>query len=301
MSVVLGALLLFAQTDSPVVAQIGLEPREAEIGQPLTLVFTATHPPGFELDLPSEEALVPDDTWVLLDSAPKLTTKHPEIDDALLTIARWELSSLEPGERVLEVPAVRWSDGSRAGFAEFEPVAVTIGHALAEGEDAPRPGRGFRDPVFEDAPLSNLPIYLIAGFVLFMGLILWRASRGSDRQKAPRGQVTLRPRAALEALEYESEPSAIRASYFELSRLLRGVVDERDDAEHSGLTDEEWLTRVKEHGRLSKEDVEALAGILEKCEQVKYAQAEPTQWALDEALQSARDLAGRIEGQEAPE
>lgn len=291
------ALALLSQ-DSPVVARVDVEPRTAEIGQPLTLILTATHAPRARLELPSAEELLPEDasaSWILLETGPELTTPHPRSDELHLTVARWEIASLEPGERAFPFPDVRWTDGARAGFATFEAPTVTVAAALAEGEDAPRPALGFRDPVFEPAPLSDLPLYVLGGFGLLVAFVVWRIARRFGKRPADERQVVLRPRARLESLERASEPAHVRERYFDIARLVREVVDEAGNVDRGALTDEEWLDAVRVTGRISDANQCQLRELLAECESVKYAQKEPTGWALEDTLKEARALAAGLE------
>ncbi len=264
--------------------RLDIEPTTADIGQPVTLILTAEHVPSFEVELP--KSVLPDDSWMLYEDAKKVTLPHPNRDGMSLTVVRWEIASLDSGERAIEFPDVRWSDGNSAGLTEVEAPKLNVYATLVEGEDEARPALMFREPTFAEPRIRNWPwvVGALAGVVLLAVLLRFK------RKAKPTEKLALSPRESLAALESRSGELGIRATYFELSRLVRSALDE-GGTDCAGLTDEEWLAVRETDARSSKEECEALAALFERCQEVKYAQAEPTRWALEEALATAQQRA----------
>ena len=281
---VLVACVLASSARAQMDLRLDVEPLTAEIGQPVTLILTAEHVPSFEVELP--KSVLPDDSWMLYEDAKKITLPHPSREGMSLTVVRWEIASLDSGERAIEFPDVRWSDGSSAGLTELEAPKLTVAATLAEGEDEARAALTFREPEFAEPRIRNWPGVLggIAGLALIAALLRLK------RKAKPAEKLALSPRESLAALESRSGELGIRATYFELSRLVRSALDEGGE-DFAGLTDEEWLAAREADARSSKEECAALAALFERCQEVKYAQAEPTRWALDEALLAAKQLA----------
>ena len=280
---------VIAQTD--VRARLDLDPESAEIGQPVTVVLTVSHPSEIEVEWPEEDALLPDDSWVFFRALGTLTTKDPEANGRSLSFARWEVASLEPGARELALADLRWTDGSKAGYATLEPRTVSIAAALAEGEDVARAPRGFRDPELTASAAARWP-WFVGGALLVVILLLALRRRKPSTTAADVPQRSARER--LDTLPKAEETSAVRETYFELSKLVREVCDGAFGESHAGKTDEEWLEAVAQHG-VPAELTDELAALMRRCEEVKYGMGTPTQWALGESIESARALATRVE------
>lgn len=267
-------------------------PAEVEIGQPVELCLEVLHPPALRARVdPAELEL--GDAWILLEPGRALTTRSGE---SAQTRVRWLVAALEPGEHALALPLARYESEGLARTARAEPAQVVVRPALAQGEDAPRPPRGFRPPPELGAPPLSRSAAL-AGLALFLaggGALLFVRRR--RRRVEPRPPA-LEPRAALAALAVpaEGEFEAARALHYELARLLRAGVERRSGLVGAGLTDEEWLARFARTSASSPELEAELRDLLASCERVKYGRLAPTRWTSEEMLGRARALLERFE------
>lgn len=277
-------LLLAPSGAAQMELRLDLEPLAAEIGQPVAVILTAEHLESFKLELPS--SVLPDDSWLLLEDAQKLTLPHPKRDGLVVTVVRWQVASLEPGERVFEFPDVRWSDGSSAGLTQVTALTLKVAGSLAEGEDSSRPALTFREPAFPPTPISRWPWGAASVGAVLVVWLLWKRKGRAQSESA----TSFSPRARLDTLEARSAELGVRGSFFELSALVRGALDEGGE-DLAGLTDEEWLAARGEDVRSSEQEREVLGELLARCAEVKYGQAEPTRWALEESLKAAQELA----------
>lgn len=280
-------LLWSASAAAQVDLRVDLEPLEAEIGQPLTLVLTAEHAPSFDIEVP--ETILPAGTWVLLEDLGKLTLPHPSREGLELTVARWKVAALDSGEQSFRFPDVRWSNGSSAGLTELEPLIVDVAGALLEDEDAPRAAKGFRNPELVESTSSTWPwVFALAAAI---ALVVWRLRR---RASSVAQAAVVAPRKGLESLGERIGELGVRGTYFELSRLLRSAIDEKAE-DRSGLTDDEWLAAEFEVRDYSAEEQHDLRALFKRFAEVKYGGVEPTSFALEDSIGTARRLvdAGR--------
>ena len=268
------------------------------IGQPVRF--------DVELRLPEAQAdaksveltsstLPPDDSWILIDEG-TLATRRGD-DGSLIVTLSFELASLEPGERNL--PPLRLAvDGVEtevAWPADGAPLVRVLAD-LAEGEDAPRPAVGLRDPVFGE-PVSGTMLVALPLGALVLALAAWWLLR--RRKRVVHGvQPLATPSERLERLAPAADGVGARAVYYELSSALRAAFDEALGAREGshdhgpgGLTDEEWLAALSRDPRVDPEQAAGLAVLLAEIARVKYGGPAPTRFAQEDALRRARALA----------
>jgi hypothetical protein len=278
------ALLLAPQE---LTARATCAPEEAEIGQPIECALEVRHPAGVRVRVKAGE-LELDDSWVLLEE-PTVATLPAE-GGGERTRAVWRVASLEPGARTLELPTPRYEWDGALHALSAEPARVTVRPALAEGEDAPRPARGFRPPPPEPAPpVPRTWLAALLGVVATLVVVMVVARLRRRPQLAPAPATPGEELARLMERPLD-EPADVRGVHYELSRLVRRAVDERLGRDLRGLTDAEWLERTAATPGVSKETHDELARLFATCERVKYGQEVPTRWAAKETLESARAL-----------
>jgi len=287
-----GLLLPQREAAPPVTAKTRLVPAQAELGEPLELTLELVHPSDVRMRI--DELVRLDEPWLLLDERRVRTRPFEGRPGYSITTARWGVCALDVGEHELAPGGADydWKDGPRR--VEAPPVQVTIRGELAEGEDAPRPTVGFREPPPEEEPRTRALLAVLAlGAFAAAGLVVWLARRRGRREPLAPPPT---PRQRLLALRADGS-EGFAELYYALSRALREVIDERLEESLAGCTDEEWIARRETRGgELPAELVERAAALLRACERVKYGAEVPTRWAADEALGEARELAAALEG-----
>lgn len=282
-----------AQTDlalidrRPVSAGMRFEfiPREAEVGEQIELVLTASHALDERIEVDAA-GLTEDLAWVVLDEPTRSTTT--EGDQATTRIA-WKLARLEPGKTPLpemRVDAVKDVERRALLVAADE---LDVRGVLGEEEDTPREPIGFREVNPEIAERAWWP-WAIAGAValLLVGAFVGRWLALRRRPRAVPQPTTLERLTALGQTNLD-EPASVRELHFELARTLRQHFDGAQNAHRAALTDEEWLRSVATG--LTPERLGELGELLETAELVKYGAVQPTQWAVRETLERARAVA----------
>ena len=267
-------------------ATTSLVPETAEIGEPLELVLDLVHPSSIRVRLDAE-LLEPGDGCDPLDERRVVTRPIAEQPGRSLTRARWSVCALEPGEHDLRPGGVEYEWGGTRQRIEAPPARVTIRHALADGEDAPRAPIGFREPPEErESPIDRL--FWIGGLVLagLLALVAWRVLR---RRSAPTPVGPPGPAERLAVLRTD-DPEKLRELYYELSAVVREALDALAGEPLRGCTDAEWIERRSRANGIPRERLERAAELLSACERVKYGAEVPTRWAVDEALRAAREI-----------
>lgn len=275
-------VLVWAAQEPAVDAFVSLEPRRVEVGEPATITLVASHEAGRDVRV-GELAL--DDTWVLLETHAPVALPDPDDDGRAVTRASWVVASLEPGRRALPEIDVELGEARAPRRAAVAVPELEVAGALAEGEDAPRPPRGFREVGPLPEPASPVP-WLSGLGALVVGLAALAVVR--RRRRAPRAAPAPTPLERLAELERAPLASAddVRAVHFALTRLAREAVDARAHRERAGLTDDEWLAAAR--GDVPAERRPELERLLAAAAEVKYGGGAPTEWAVRELLQDAR-------------
>jgi hypothetical protein len=282
LAAILAAALLGAPArgDGEVVAHLHAEPSDVEVGEPCRFVLEVEHPAGATVRLP-EGDLVPDDSWVLLEPR-RISRPAPT-----RTIASWSCVSLEAGER--QLPSLRIDVGDASGVRKVDVDAgmLKVRSALAQGEDAPRPMRGFRAPPESDRGRRGRLVLAGATALAILAaaiLILKRRRRKPAQAGTPSALDRL---AELRRSAAEDEGASRRAVYG-LSRLLRGTVDEFLREDRAALVDADWSARIEADERVPLGARRSIARILHDSERIKYALHAPTRFALEEMLAAAQ-------------
>ncbi len=263
-------LLLMAFAD----LQVVVSSAEIQIGEPVVCTVDLSTLEGVRPTL-SEEALEPGRGWIVLEEP---TLRRDRAGDLVLT---WTLMALEPEAGALPRPALMQEESALA----LEAPAITVASALLEGEDAPRPARGFHVPPPEEVlASSDMWVYALVGTVI-SALVLWGLRR--RRRPQPEAEPSLSERLAYLGGEVQGGEEELVAWHGELTRILRAAYSE----DQGGWSDEEWIERAE----LSKEQRDELRGLFATCAAVKYGGARPTSFAVEETLKRARELVARVE------
>ncbi len=288
--VLLAALQAAGAPGSAPEASAWVEPERVAIGEPFTLALDVLAGPDERvlLDPPAAEpegfglgfAVVEPRRVVRLDAG--------DGSGRVLTQARWRLFALEPGRLALTTPGADVLHGGSARRVEAREATIEVEPALAEGEDAPRPLAGFREP---PPPAPRRWRGLLAGGAALLGLALVGgvgalALRGRGRALAPAPPTPAERLARLDA----DDDAARQDLHRELARCVREALDAAAGVRLAGCTDEEWAARQRELGRVPVPALERAAGLLAACGEVRYAGASATRFAAEERLAEARAL-----------
>ncbi len=263
-------LCLFGASELPVLISKG----EVQIGEAVHCTVDLSDLKGAE-PVMAEEVFDPGSAWVVVND--------PVIERAAggRAVLSWSLFALEPEAGALPVPLLTLSGES----IDLVAPSIDVAGALAEGEDAPRPARGFYSPDMDSEASGGGPWPLIVGGLAVLALMLWRARRRPVKQAE--SQLSLSSR--LDQLRADVDGDALRvaALHSELTYLLRAAYG--DDS--SGWSDEEWVERAE----LSESQRADLRGVFSSCAEVKYGGARPTRFAVEETLQRAQALISQTE------
>jgi hypothetical protein len=137
------ALAAAPQEEPAVHARFTCTPERVEVGEPFELALELDHPVGASAFSLGGAELELDDSWIVLDRQREAPRLAPDDDRRRITRRTWTVASLEPGTRMLaDALSVLVSDPAIASV-DASRTAVEVAGLLAEGEDAPRPLRGF--------------------------------------------------------------------------------------------------------------------------------------------------------------
>lgn len=264
-------------------ARIETSATAVQIGEPFDVTIVVEHDTGTSAKLPDPAALPPAFAFVA-----DLGLRH-DVDaehNTTTTRARWRVMALEGGD--VEFPAQDVSvEGS--GVAQVLHAAgpkLTVAHALTEGEDAPRPPRGFRDAPNVRTASSRLTSIAAGIVAVLAAYVAFRIAR-RKRKPAPVAPQTIAARLAeLERLA-QAEPERAREHVFALTALVRGAIDDAVGENRAALSDEDWIRGLPVDARLPEASRDVAAQLLADAERVKYAGETPTILAVRDALAKA--------------
>jgi hypothetical protein len=256
-----------------------LDPAEAQIGQPVECRLEIRAPAGSAVLLPDKDPpLGPE--WMLLEPRRVLRSER---GGQLSIDLSWRLFALEPAAQApfaLEIPVETGS-----GRVTLQPAAAEL-HvlpALHEGEDAPRPQKGFLPPP-EAAPTHTWIGWTALGLLVAGALVLLFYRR------QPTPGLVAGPLERLARLEqgFAAEETHGRELVFALTHLVRERIDARLATSRAALPDEDWLRIVADDARLSPAARAAARRLLGRAGEVKYAQATPSRFLVEEMCADAR-------------
>jgi len=279
------ALLALALADTgEITAHLRVEPAEAETGQPVYWILEVEHPAGATVRLPDIDT-VADDSWIVLEPRPTVRTSASGGGET--TRAAWSVLPLEPGDRPLPAFAVQVESDGQARSIDVAATTVPVRSALAAGEDAPRPIRGFH-PAPERNTGRALGLLLGALALVAAGLALWIRRRRRRRTIAAAPPTPLQRLAEL-SKHVAEEPEAARRTIYALTRLLRESTDRLLGEDKPALDDLDWAALREADERLPAGARGNIARILRDAQRVKYALHAPTRFALEALIADAKN------------
>lgn len=266
-------------------ATVVLEPTQVAIGQPVEFRLELPHGVDRPVSLRDLE-LGLDDSWVVL-SGPRVLTRATA--GGAVTEGRWELMSLEPGERILGELGIPLGDGSTMAVT---PATLSVSGELAADEDQPRPMPDFHTVAERTSPVRprHLGLALLAILTTGGG---WLFVRRRHRSREDRLPDELERFLGLDR-EPADDVEAARALMFELTAVLRSAGERGVPGSWAGLSDEEWLAALERSEQHSTEVTRELGGLLAQCESIKFAGSRPTRFAVEEILSRAERLLRRL-------
>jgi len=280
------AILVFALA-ADVRANVIVDPARAQIGEPVVVSLVVERPSAVLVEPPKIEPGV-QGSWMFLEALGTRREAKTGVLGTLVETTSWRAFALEAGAALPSLEVSFTADGAQQKILAAS-AAPEVARALQEGEDAPRPMKGFREPV-EWA--GGGPALIGLGVALFALIFAWIAFRIVRRRKL-RARPVLTSSAAdeLQRLAADARDNgANRDVVFALTRIARGAVDAATSENRAARTDEEWLALVSNDARVPESARNAATRLVERAERVKYAGEEPTRFATDEALADARAI-----------
>jgi len=293
---VLFAALVAAEGDAPRIAvQVEVEPREATVGDPLTLRVAVDLPPATRLEPPR---LGPEmGPFSVIEGA--WSGPEPVAGGERWTW-RGSIVTFRPGEA--ELPGVRIVIEDDAGVShetESEPVTVTIRSVLDEEES------GAAEELADLKPPASVPpdygplvgaAGVLAGLLLAAGVLWWLHRRFASRLAAvpaPDDPFHLTPPhewvyAQLQALLERrlAEQGEMALFFAEVARIVKRYLGGRFRTELMERTTAEVAEPLRQAGA-DGAAIAAVDELLARCDRVKFARELPPSEACREAIEAA--------------
>ncbi len=277
----------------PVRATLSADPARAQVGEPVVLTLVVNRPGDVTVQpLELESGVL--GSWMFLE---RLGAPRSETADAaghVVETTSWRAFALEGGDALPPIE-ITYDAGNGPQKSIAAKGTIAVPSALAEGEDAARPAKGFREPVAWVGGGSRL---WIAAFAL-LGLLAAVLVAWVVRRRRRRAQPAVLPSAAVELDRLANEPRddslANRDLLYAVTRIVRSAVDAHVGELRASRTDTEWLGIVAADARVPEGARSAARRLLERAERVKYAGDAPTRFATDEALADARAIVESLE------
>lgn len=283
----------FQETDAPVEvvliegqASLTVEPTEVHIGQPVVWTLSVEHSTGDGLPDEIEAPLNAKEDWVLT-SGPQISTEQLA-NGRMRTDVEWTYFSLRPGSRT---PADYALTLKRGAPLKVELQSLQVLAELEEGEDAPREMAPIRE--IEAGPSGHGALWLGAGFVAILAVLLWRLSR----KRGP-VEAAAAPEAVwkdLKGAQVSDDIQVARQSLFDWHRDLRAGVDTALGMDLGALTDGDWFTRLREAEAAKTYPLDEMQTVLGELEQLKYQEPLPGHLTLNEVCTRVQSLAATLE------
>ncbi len=278
-------------------AHMVVEPARAQIGEPVVLSLVVERPAGIPVELPKIEPGVVG-SWMVLEA---LGTRRDAARDpaTIVETTSWRAFALEGGAALPPIE-ISYTEGGNAQKLVATTTSVEVPRALAEGEDAARASKGFREPVAWTGGGSRLALVGI-GIAALLGaaLALWivrRRKRGIPVVAGPSSAELLsRIAAARTTANTGDDSGANREVLYSVTWIVRSAIDTHVGEVRAARTDAEWLALVSADARVPEGARSASKRLLERAERVKYAGESPTRFATDEALADARAIVDALE------
>lgn len=281
----------------PVTATVSLSPKEAKIGDPLTLILKVTAEKDVTVEMPAfGEAL---GRFAILDFAPS-SRLLPQGDTEY--VQRYSLDAPMSGVKTIPPLRIEFTDrrssqataslGGEDNIHELltEKISIEIASVLPAGKatDQLRPARGRLQKRFS-AQEKTLAVSISVGLLLTLlaVYIIWKKRQHRTDKKVRSAFEVASER--LSRLEKKGLPDAAQADtwYVELSSIVRTYIEDRYGLKAPELTTEEFIRAVGKSESIAKEHRPLLNQFLERCDRVKFAGYRPGTNESAEAIASA--------------
>ena len=274
-------------------ATLSAEPKEVEVGEPITFELEIHHPRELVPILPGTDlGLGPH--WVVLEELGTVTEPSPDQINELgfwITRKRWLVMSLASS---MKLPSMEifFGEGEGALSVLTSEGELSVKTVLGQGDQFPRASKGFRD--VQGSLESESPAWWLIASLVTLGLALgwWLFGRKQAKAQAPVEVPALEQLASMER-DLPDDLQALQALHYRLTSLVREATDKRMGQSNAGTTDTEWLQHLRSGSGLDEEVERQLAQVIEAAETVKYAGVRPSRYAVEETLKAAR---GALEG-----
>jgi len=283
-------------TRGPVEAAVRVEPASPRMGDALSFEIEVVAEPGVELLMPEfGDAL---DRFHIVDFAPS-----EGIDDQGRTVAvqRYTLDTFRSGVQSLPPILIEFVDrrpgrdpapeGEDAYELLTERLEFEVASQLKEGAALDLEGAlGELGPLEPPAPPA-WP-FVLAALVVAAGAApfvyrAWQAHLARARQRSAY-EIW---RAALDGLLYRPKPAErgqMDAFFVELSRIVRGYLEDRFELRSPELTTEEFLVVMSDSPDLSRDHQQLLRSFLRRADLVKFAHLVPDASDVEDSIQAAQ-------------
>ncbi|MCP5021015.1 MAG: hypothetical protein GY930_04480 [bacterium] len=267
-------------------ASLTVEPKEVHIGQPVVWTLSVEHATGDGLPAEIAAPLNIKENWVLRDGPQTLT--ETLANGRMRTDVQWTYFSLRPGSRTPSDYALTLKRGAPL---KVELQSLQVLGELEPGEEAPREMAPIRE--IEAGPSGHGALWLGAGFVAILALVLWRFSRRRASVEVAAAPETVWK--GLKEAQVSQDAQTARQSLFDWHRDLRAGVDSALDMDLGALTDGDWFARLRTAQAAGTYPLDEMQNVLEELEQLKYQEPLPGQLTLNEVCTRVQALAATLE------
>ncbi len=288
-----GAVQSESAAPVPVRAQVVADLARAQIGEPVLLSLlvdrradVAVEPVEFESGVLG--------SWMFLERLGVRSENAPNAPGRIVETTTWRAFALAGGVALPPIEVTYTADGAQQKVVATAGT-VAVPSALAEGEDAARPAKGFREPVAWVDGSSRVWTAAIVALGLVALLVVLLVVRRRRRHAAPIPTLSAARELERLAQERRDDSAANRDVLYAVTRIVRSAVDAHVGEVRAARTDSEWLGLVAADARVPEGARSASQRLLERAERVKYAGDAPTRFATDEALADARAIVDALE------
>lgn len=286
---------------------VSARPKQAWLGDAITIELFAHTPEGCRVEFPPPEAL---QDWSV--TGRESSGPRPGAEGGLDWRQVYVVESYTSGTREIPPLSVRYTrraesappaDGrahepapasADADWGELTSGTLTVELRSAltsqDSVTAPRDVTGTLLP--PRRPTARAWLLASAG-LLGAGLLLWGGARALRRRRArpappvPPVVWALRELARLEQTDW-FEPQRVREFYYRLSEIVRVYIERQFGLRAPEMTSEEFMGMLVRQGDALPCDRDRLRAFLEACDVVKYAAFRPRREDAEEALRAAR-------------
>ncbi len=267
---------------------LSLSTNQIDLGTPFAARFTARHPKGSVIDLPSPER----DKYIIQRNV----TRHEKAIDETTTETSlsFDLTSLRIGTHLLWTQDVRCVSADGTVWNKSLPdTRIEVRSVLTNSTESLHDIAG---PVNWPARTSRLFILIVAAilltlFILFY-LILHRVRRQAAANQPPPPPAHIVALQSLEALLQKGliEAHRVEEYYVELSLIVRTYLENRFHLRAPEQTTEEFIHDAVHSRILSDTQQDVLRAFLEQSDMVKFARAAPDENDMRNAYLAAKSF-----------